>query len=415
MSVDSLPFQQVDKPLQENLRVLHIPRITKWLLGSDDTGILALVSNSNWEAALSVEFLLWARELFQGCGEQDKICKEIHSRVGGITNCLLRNAEMPDPDYGDMYCWESVTWDTSVVVRALMMMLRYFPGEFADEKRQEIENKVIGAVQWLAMRFDIWEAEVKFPFGVCDVAQILITLIYLRAEHPDLLEKCYSTGYLKKKPREENLETEILRYLLKEASSENVSERRPYTTVITEHELVYCWENFFTTAEVLEALATASAASLKGQRCQEKPVAGILDGIISEGDAQKARAAAVAAFRYLETHQVNGEWGTHVDTIRCLYAYVKSTFLLGEQPEPHIVFRALRWACDSKQAFSDGSFLHTMFLTVFYALSLREICDHWKPAKRTVKELYDDVVWASPARTTAERGLRLRAEMKCDE
>ena len=51
--------------------------------------------------------------------------------------------------------------------------------------------------------------------------------------------------------------------------------------------------------------------------------------------------------------------------------------------------------------------MHTMFLTIFYAHALVEVHDSWAPARQTVDKLYDDVVWASPMRTTPERSKRL--------
>ena len=59
-----------------------------------------------------------------------------------------------------------------------------------------------------------------------------------------------------------------------------------------------------------------------------------------------------------------GEWGTHVDTMRCLSSYLRATTSLNEQPESQLVFRALRWAADEKQTFADGSVLHRELIYV---------------------------------------------------
>ena len=121
---------------------------------------------------------------------------------------------------------------------------------------------------------------------------------------------------------------------------------------------------------------------------------------------------------------MDGTWGSHIDTIKVIQAYVliRRRFPRKRQPnqkddwlfvpEIHTTFKALRWVCDDKQIFSDGSFLHTMFLTIFYALALIEVYESWEPAECRVDQLYDDVVWASPVRTTPERSKRLKLALK---
>jgi len=84
------------------------------------------------------------------------------------------------------------------------------------------------------------------------------------------------------------------------------------------------------------------------------------------------------------------------------------------QPEIHITFKALRWICDEKQIFDDGSFLHALFLSVFYAGTLIEVYRSWAPCEYSIDKLYDDVVWASPMRTTPERTMRLAADISND-
>ena len=137
----------------------------------------------------------------------------------------------------------------------------------------------------------------------------------------------------------------------------------------------------------------------------------------------------ISAFDSLKGAGVDGMWGGHIDTIKsdhflrhdeashsstgCRY---RRTLIV---PEIHTTFKALRWVCDRKQVFSDGSFMHTMFLTIFYTIALVEVYRSWEPAGRTVALLYDDVVWSSPVRTTPERyrrmALSLRHEAVCIE
>ena len=81
-------------------------------------------------------------------------------------------------------------------------------------------------------------------------------------------------------------------------------------------------------------------------------------------------------------------------------------------PEIHTIFKAFRWMCDEKQIFSDGSFLHTMFLTIFYSLALVEVYRYWQSRDNTIEKIYDDVLWFSPVRTTPERSKRLSTELE---
>ena len=118
-------------------------------------------------------------------------------------------------------------------------------------------------------------------------------------------------------------------------------------------------------------------------------------------------------------------WGSHIDTIRVVHSYVLVRRQIPQRsqlsldplivPEIHTTFKALRWLCDEKQIFDDGSMLHTSFLTIFYALALAEVYRSWEPARLRIDRLYDDVVWFSPVRTTPERSKRLAAEIQIAE
>ncbi|SYZ71932.1 hypothetical protein TRIP_C20047 [Candidatus Zixiibacteriota bacterium] len=419
MRVEPIPFKQFNESLQNNLRTKQILDAAKWLVGSQPTGVLALACNSNWEAALSIEFLTWTRHILEQHKEESILCSQIVTRIGETANRLLASAKwINDPILGEICTWEGVTWDTSVVIRGLLTALRACPSEFADKKQAEIERTVEGALHWLAHRFDIWETDVKFPFGACDVAQILITLVMMRAYHMPLLKKAEHAGYLSRraKPRRVPLEADIVRYLLKEADVEKSGgDGRSRSANVDREDVLYYWGNYFQTAEVIEALAYAYASFHGTPICPIETIAGKLKDLIEPDQATAMRIAVMGGLRYLETHQINGEWGTHVDTFRCLYAYIRASYLLRETPEAPIVFRALRWTCDEKQVFVDGSLMHTMFLTIFYCFALEEVYEHWELAERPMLELYDDVVWASQANTTIERGKRMLAEMERDK
>jgi hypothetical protein len=123
-----------------------------------------------------------------------------------------------------------------------------------------------------------------------------------------------------------------------------------------------------------------------------------------------------------ENNQVDGMWGNHIDTIRVVRSYLLAGSLISIhtkkeiiKPEIHTTFKAIRWMCDEKQRFYDGSFRHTMFLTVFFADTLVTVYKFWNEADKNVLDIYDDVVWSSPTRTTPERHARLSLEIEYNE
>ena len=68
--------------------------------------------------------------------------------------------------------------------------------------------------------------------------------------------------------------------------------------------------------------------------------------------------------------------------------------------------------CDSNKVLADGSFLHTSYATVFYALSLIEAYETWELGHKPTNEVYHMVVWLNPNIETTERARRLDLELK---
>lgn len=155
------------------------------------------------------------------------------------------------------------------------------------------------------------------------------------------------------------------------------------------------WTDYFQSGEVIDSLALYLASC-------ERP-----------DFREDCKEHVFACVRFFETNQVDGKWGAHVDTCRALFGYLRATHVIPELgQEHHLVMKALRWMCDEKQAFSDGSFLHTPFITVFYAGALWQAINYWKIAQRPVAEVYDISLWSTPVRATEERGLRLALQIE---
>ena len=387
--LDELPFEPPTDTLKSVIRKKYLARVAKWLLGKNEGRILAEESNSNWESALTIMFFVELREIFLEYDEEDEFCDKIPTICAEVSRHLLRKKIGLSDHY---VCWDKVTWDTAVVVRALLKILNSYPDKFSESDRRELIDSVTKAFNWLFMRFEKWETEVKYPFGPADVAQILLTTTFFKENYKIEYDKMFENYPL---DNDISIEEQICSYLFKIKQINTKS-------IDGFEENIVSWGDFFQTAETIDSLATYYT-TLNWNENKE---------LLNEIDL-----TCKQALRFIEHEQSedSGTWGTHADTIRTLYAYVKVPKLLSDHgdsldPEPHIVFKALRWICDEKQCFDDGSFLHTMFLTIFMCDAFLEIHNNWPLADKPILNMYDDVVWASPVRTTSERTMRFAAE-----
>jgi len=401
--IERLPFQPFDQTLRAVLRRGYMTPVTQWLLGRNDTSLLAMEGNSAWETALTVTFLLQSAEILEEAQELPDLRAKIDAKVVSATRWLL---DKRTPHDDGTFCWEHVTWDTSVIINALVEVLMKYKQHFSSHDQDDIESTIIGGMHWLYRQFSQWESKVKYPFGPADVGQIANTVLLLQDVYPQLYEKMENSfeggpGY--------NLPYQIVHYLLQRRTRRRLIITDENGTV----EAHGCWwDDYFSSAEVIETLARFHHAAETRSIPQWKEILG------------DVKVCLIEACAFLESTQLDGMWGNHIDTIRILSAYVMTRRLLPQhaegrsdptiQPEIHITFKALRWICDEKQIFDDGSFLHTLFLSVFYAEVLVEVYRSWEPASSTIEKLYDDVVWASPVRTTPERTKRLAADISND-
>jgi|GEM_PF-3392664 len=404
--IEQLPFSPFDLTLKEVLKKNQIKDVAIWLLGKDENSILAQHSNSLWESSLSILFLINAVSIFDE-HEEITLKEKIKSKSKAVARWLLdKKTESPDKKF---IHWEGVTWDTSVVIRAIAKALKEYGTEFSDHEKEEIKKSIAKGIVWLYHRFNKWDTEIKYPFGPADVAQILATLIIIRSDFPELYSK-----FLSEVGKETcEIEIEIVRYLLHTKTEKTLT--IPITSDEDEEVVTYWWDDFFSTSEVVESIALFYRYYEADPELKKH----------NKKILHSTKQALVRACVYFEQSQVDGMWGSHIDTIKVIYAYVRIRNLIPQSnrdskepliiPEIHTTFKALRWMCDEKQIFSDGSFLHTMFLTVFYSHALLEVYNGWEPANLKIKQLYDDVIWFSPVRTTPERSKRLAAELHISE
>lgn len=352
----------------------------KWLLGpSDSPYLLPQAANSSWECALAMWYLL---DLRTALADDESLKQEIPPKTAQTARWVLDRAERSAD--GTMH-WDGVTWDTAVCARSVLRVLREFPHSFSDSEQELGREVCASALEWLLARFEVWDHRIIYPYGPADVAQILETLLYVQREWPQLLN--VESGPLTEVPEAID---DIAAYLL--AAKDEMAVGRHQSQA---PEALAFWSDFFQSGEVIDCLSQyARFVDVADRRasCEEH---------------------VFHCIRYFELNQVNGQWGAHVDTCRALYGYLRATHAIpAARQENHIVLKALRWMCDDKQTFSDGSFLHSSFVTVFYVAALWEAYAHWPLAERSVGEVYDVALWSAPVRATEERGLRLALEIE---
>lgn len=405
------PFHPFDKSLAEILRRRYIREVSIWLLGKEEMSILAQASGSSWESAMTLLTLCEVADVYEKANEEPEIIKQIRNKSVWVAKWLLTKQNEVE---GDKFTnWEGVTWDTAVIIHSLLTVLLKYKNEFSREDRENILDAARKGSMWLYYRFNQWETEIKYPFGPADVARIINTFIYLNEFFPDLFVKIQEEYKVKINPSDNgDWLTPIVSYLLhrktRETLTVNIGES-------TEDVVTYWWDDYFSTAEVIDSLGKYInyCNSIPDLKNNKKETIKIIKEVL------------VRACAYFEHSQIDGMWGSHVDTVKILYSYVAIRKLIPQQnhligddffiPEIHTTFKALRWMCDEKQIFSDGSFLHTMFITTFYAAALVEVYKSWVPARDNIVKIYDDVVWSSPVRSTPERIKRLGLAIKNEE
>ncbi len=405
------PFEPFDDTFRAVLIRNYLCPVAKWLFGSGPDRLLAQESNSAWEAALSLIYLIRFSDLLK----RFEITEQDSPALNSIERKCLQTADwlcsIARHVSDDELSWENVTWDTATVIRALFVIKHHFGDALPAKQKTSIDAAIKKGLLWLLRRFAMWRRTVKYPFGPADIASIAVCLAEGRQNFPKLVNDVCKTAFSDEQPRDQiwiRALRDISEYLLLQATiPKNVIDAD------TLQHLGPCWwDDFFTTSEALEALGEylrIADQTIKERKDHEELV-------------ERVRKALISAACFFEQSQADGMWGSHIDTIKVLYIYLKLPSYIETSSrkddlvsnELHIAFKAMRWICDSKQFFSDGSIMHTMFLTVFASHTLLEIADHWPPASRQISDLYDDVVWAAPVRISAEKIERTRIALELE-
>jgi len=239
---DELPFTPFDSTLRDVLRQRYIKNVARWLMGKSDNSVLPMSGDSVWESALTLRFMSEAADIFTECNEEARLREQIRYKSGVVTRWLLEKVHQHDDG---TYCWEHVTWDTSVSITALVIALKKYGDSLSESEKARIADIIVGASVWLHLRFARWELEVKYPFGPADVAQIVNALFVLHREAPELYERVRES-YYEGGDSPGDLAVDIVRYLLHRKSERTVL----IASDSGEEEVVCCWwDDYFSTAE----------------------------------------------------------------------------------------------------------------------------------------------------------------------
>jgi hypothetical protein len=380
----SFVFDYPKNTLKEILLKHFMKKTANWMIDKNNN-LICMNENSYWEAAASIEFL---SELSIYLEPSDPLNKNIKDTCLNTFNWLKSEK---NKTIDGLINWDGNTWDTSVILRAFLIAIEKYKNCFSTKECNELNEILINSSTWILLRFYKWEKEVKYPFGDADIAQILITLSSILRHNPNLFldieNKIRVSSEIKKKYQTLH---DITQYLISKRSLfQNVEE-------------TCFWEDFFQTAEILEALV-AYYLLVKDKKIE--PIIGMKD----------LKDIIIKTLHTIEIGQVNGMWGMIPDTCHTLASYIKCSKTMAIEPEVHIVFKALRWICDEKQVFNDGSFQHSYFLTVFYSIAVQQVYQNWSYANKNILDIYDDVVWYLVASSTTERRYRLQAEKRIED
>lgn len=379
----STPFAWTGATFREGLLANFLGPTARWLLGEEDSDyVLSQHAGSNWETALSLEFIATVSDL--SIDSVGTAASAIDEKLVNSARWMLGSAEwMPDKSAH----WEGVTWDTAVCARATLGIVRRYGGtHLSDAEVTQFERTVEGALSWMAGRFSAWvDNRVRYPFGPADVAQMLNSIVRMHLLDAGLVERALggADSYCR-------LCRSMVDYLLA-SQGEVVLFGGPDTAA---H-----WADYFQSAEVMDALGEVL-------RC---PALCLAFGSVT--DMADVRASLQSAAHGLECTQEDGMWGNHADTCAALGSYIRACSTLGIGHEDHIVLKSLRWTCDEKQRFPDGSFLHSVYLTLFHASAVLAAYFAWPVSLLNTQEAFDVALWSSPVRTTPERTRRLQLEL----
>lgn len=399
------PFTPTGQLRLQLIQRFLIPALD-WLADCFDdssTTLLPVKTGNVWGTANVLILLFQAKPILQETGGfSGDYTKTINPSIDFLLAKVKEDKETAS--------WDAGLYDTSVVLRSFLYYLEYDPDPARVPRLLDLLQK---GMCWISRSVERWEAE-RYSFGIADLAQSLRTCILLKAmrdKNPSLLTRVLSPS----------LQERIVADLLNLGTSGDVQldpslygqsgNRRPFEQDSVRPELLFRssryefrgWSDVWNASESLIALTNYYL-------CNQSTEIERLGKIAGEIQRQ---------VRFLELEHIDGKWGLPDVTSLALIAYLRAHTIWQDnpghvEPQHHLVFKTIRWLCDDKQHFRDGSILHQVGHTLFFALAIREACSRWlkpdTPLDGQVIDLYDYILWQMPARTGPERGKTLQMQ-----
>lgn len=377
-------------PFRDELLVEYILPAASWFMRDPSSAyLLPQASGSAWECSLAIEYLL----SISRAGLFDSALQPtVDTRTVATARWMMQQLRT-DGVAGRH--WDGAPWDTAVVLRAVLHTWDAYASSFSAAEVVAIESAVKDVILWLGMRVSGWGAETRYWGGPPDLAQVLYTLIDVSERDPSIIRAIESKlGY----PAEKSLIDDAARMLL--SMVETGLRLAPDDSQVK----VSFWVDAFNSSEVIDALS--KYVDFRESRLGWAKVS-------YEGAAKKH---IIQCIRFIECTQSQGSWGGVADTCGTLYGYMAVMRRMKRSDhQDHVIFKGLRWMCDVNQSFDDGSFVHSTYVTVFYALALWEIYSGWPLAGRPGSEVYDVSLWKMPNVVSSERSVLLEMEILHDE
>lgn len=398
-----LPFSSTNQLRTELIKQYLIPSID-WLADSYDkasTTVLPTKLGNLWETAYVILCLLRSKNIIESnIGFKGDYVKRISDSVDFLLDRVREDRDTAN--------WDGGLYDTAVVIRALIEYLRIYPeGTNATRSSALIDKSLI----WLFKEVREWETE-RYSLGLADLSQTLRAIL----QWEEFRQEIDINTFLKNHGIDfrERADDFVAELIIKQLSFDDSISKidkdisdidRAISVEKNKFEIkkkppIDFQSDIWNTSEAI--------LGLTGYFFRRKENTNLIPRI---------NDVLQQSIRFLETEHTDGKWGLPDVTSLALMAYLRGYSTAGSiEPEPHIVFKTIRWLCDSKQRFSDGSILHSTNHTIFFSLALIEVFNSWLSVGSvrdiSVIDIYDYVLWQMPARTTVERAKRLETEAK---
>lgn len=369
-----------EKIFRDELWSEYILPVAHWFLhGSEPAGyLLPQYSGSIWECSLSIDFLC---KLYDQSSIDDELKKLIKVKVINTVRWLI--SELRNEEGVDGLSWDSAPWDSAVALRSLIFCMDKFQREFTEDERKKFNKAAISVCKWLMIQNKNWKApEGYLTADTTDLAVTLSVLIMVCQKFP--------SEYFE-------LEDELLQKESIEATARMLIQCVDQSGDDSDYKLDN-WGSCFNIGEVICGLSSYI--------------------LWDKGQAEikfKATRLILAGLKRIELEQQNNGGITNnnvADSCGITWCYLVASKAVGVfEHDDTMIFRTLCWMCDSNKVMKDGSFLHTSYATVFYALSLIEIYETWELGKKSTNEVYHVIVWTNPNSEIIERAKRLDMEM----